>query len=76
MNETPANTAREDSPASGASPDGQVPGKILDPLPWPVKDVPIMFVYQEPDTRYDVWSTFGELSEPIPADDEQVEGAA
>lgn len=29
MNETPANTAREDSPASGPSPEVQVPGKIV-----------------------------------------------
>ena len=69
MNETPANTAREDSPASGASPDGQVPGKIvcvdsgmgLRPIFEPLPE------FHPTELRW---------SEPIPADDEQVEGAA
>ena len=69
MNETPARTAREDSPASGPSPEVQVSGKIvyvdsgmgLRPIFEPLPD------FHPSELRY---------SEPIPADDEQPETAA
>lgn len=73
MNETPARTAREDSPASGPSPEVQVPGKIdSETLAFMRFGAISMARIIERDEA----ALLKDMLEPIPADDEQPETAA
>ena len=68
MNETPARTAREDSPASGPSPEVQESGKISPET--------IAFLRSNAIGAALLGAVMGVRQEPIPADDEQPETAA
>ena len=81
MNEKPTHTdsLAADSPASGASPDGQVPGKItfMSVAKSPESIPPYRVDYIDRGNGLEVVREYFSVpSEPIPADDEQVEGAA
>lgn len=66
--DAPASKPREDSPASGPSPEVQVPGK-MDPET-------LAFIRSNAIGAALLGAVLGVKDEPIPADDEQVEGAA
>ena len=84
--DAPASKPREDSPASGASPEVQAPGKIVYTEQHPPRlcgnaSAPVRVTSAARQPRVDgVTGPFSfaapAFSEPIPADDEQVEGAA